>query len=658
MKISTTTRPKNRPHLFAPSRAAARLGPRSLSLPSPAADIEKTRPAIDRIPRLCSIAWALSIGGTVAAAPPAADARVEPADSPAAAVAQTEKARPNILLVLLDDAGFMDFGAYGSDTATPNIDRLGQAGTMFTRYYTQPLCGPSRASLMTGQDNHTVGAGTLNEAITEEMRALPAYSMKWKDDQKTVASRLRAAGYQTFVTGKWGVGKVGMNLPHRFGFDRSWVLDSTGSSNYRAKSYLPIYKEVQWFEDGERVSLPPEFYSSRNIVDKMIEYVDEADPAKPFFGFLSFQALHIPVQAPRELVDKYNGVFDRGWDVLREERLQRAIELGLVPKGTRLAAGPYNGRKWADLSPKDKAYWARAMQVNAAMMEAADFHLGRLLDHLKAKSQLDNTVVIVTSDNGPEYNTLGKTSPNPTLAFEQFWMALEGWDVTYENLGQRGSMGAIGHEWASVSAAPFHLFKFSASEGGVRVPMVISGSGIKGRGFVDSKSQVADVTPTLLDLARVSYGPDEFHGRSLAPLLNAEVDEVYGEADAFAIEVSGTAALYRGHWKITKTPAPYGDGQWHLFNISQDPGETEDVAAQHPDLLLEMQKEFQTYASRVGVFDLPPGETARSRIVINAFKKFSRNYWYLFAFAFALLLALVYGLYRGSRLVLSRGLAQ
>ena len=191
--------------------------------------------------------------------------------TPFGAAAETERARPNILLVLLDDAGFMDFGAYGSDTATPNIDELGQAGVMLSRYYTHPQCGPTRASLLTGQDNHVVGAGSLTEVLTDEMRALPAYSMRWQEDQKTIASRLKAAGYQTFVTGKWGIGDIGANLPHRFGFDRSWVLDSTGSSNYRAKSYLPLYKEVKWFEDGERVSLPEDFYSSRNIVDKMLE---------------------------------------------------------------------------------------------------------------------------------------------------------------------------------------------------------------------------------------------------------------------------------------------------------------------------------------------------------------------------------------------------
>ncbi|NDW13953.1 sulfatase-like hydrolase/transferase [Alteromonas genovensis] len=560
--------------------------------------------------------------------------------------AKQHRTKPNILLVLLDDVGFMDFGAYGSDTATPNIDKLGKAGAMFTRYYSSPLCGPSRASLMTGQSPHQVGAATLAEVLTDEMRALPAYNMTWADQQQTIASRLKSAGYQTFVAGKWGIGDIGANLPHRFGFDRSWVLDSTGSSNYRAKSYLPHYLEVEWYEDGKRISLPEDFYSSRNIVDKMIEYVDEADPSKPYFGYLAFQAIHIPLQVSPEFINKYNGVFDRGWNIMRQERLQKAIALGLVPETTTLSDGAHNDREWNSLSDREKAYWARVMQVNAGMLESADFHLGRLISHLEAKGQLDNTIVIVTSDNGPEYNTLGKTSKPAVKAFEKFWMAIEDWDVSYENLGQEGSLAAIGHEWASVSAAPFHLFKFNASEGGMRVPLVVSGPGVEAnKGFVDSRAQVADITPTLLDFAGINYNPDEFYGRSLKPLLTGQSDNVYGENDAFVFEVSGTAALYRGNWKITKTPPPHGDGNWHLYDLAVDPGETTDVALKHPSLFQDMLDEYNAYATDVGVFELPPGESSRKQLVINAIKGTAGNYWYLFAGLAATLLLAVYLLF-------------
>jgi len=566
--------------------------------------------------------------------------------------AETELQRPNILLVLLDDAGFMDFGAYGSDTATPSIDALAQSGAMFTRYYTTPLCGPSRASLLTGQANHVVGAGTLAEVLTDEMRALPAYSMKWQEEQETIASHLKAAGYQTFVTGKWGIGDIGANLPHRFGFDRSWVLDSTGSSNYRAKSYLPQYSEVKWFQDGERVSLPEDFYSSRNIVDKMIEYIDEADPDAPFFGFLSFQAIHIPLQVPREYIDNYDGVFDRGWQVMRKERLQKAIDLGLVPASTRLSEGAYNDRNWDDLSKEEQAYWSRAMQVNAGMMEAADFHLGRLLEHLDSKGQLDNTIVIVTSDNGPEYNTLGNPSEPASRAFENLWMAIEGWDVSYENLGQPGSMAAIGHEWASVSAAPFHLFKFNTTEGGLRVPMVISGPGIENLGIVDSRSQVADITPTLLAFAGVNYAPDAFYGRSWKPLLQGQTKQIYGDTDSFAFEVSGAAALYRGDWKISRTLPPYGGGQWQLFDLATDPGETTDLSENYPLLFHEMISEYQSYAANVGVFELAAGESAGKQLQINALKGTAVNYWYLIVAVVALFAALLYMVWRILRRIL------
>lgn len=571
-----------------------------------------------------------------------------------ASLAIAQHKPPNILLVMLDDVGYMDLGAYGGDTLTPTIDKLGNTGAMFTTYYTTPQCGPSRASAMTGQANHQVGMGSIAEVLSDEMRELPAYSMVWSTEQKTVASRLKQQGYQTFVSGKWGIGDVGQNLPNRFGFDKSWVLDSTGASNYSNKSYLPIYKSMQWYEDGQPVDLPDDFYSSRNIVDKMISYVDGSNPEQPFFGYLSFQAIHVPVQAPQNYINKYDGVFDRGWDVMREERLQRAINLELVPESTRLSIGAYNKRSWDSLTKEEKSYWSRVMQVNSAMMESADFHLGRLLDYLKQEGKLDNTVVIVTSDNGPEFNTLGKTSPTVLRAIERMWMVLEGWDVAYENLGQPSSIGAIGHEWASVSAAPFHLFKFSAGEGGLRVPLVVSGPGVESLGFVKSRAQVADIVPTLLDVAGVSYSPDEFYGRSLVPVLAGEADQVYGENDSFAIEVSGAAALYRGHWKLSRTPLPYGDGVWQLFDLSTDPGEVSNVATNHPKLFHELLDEYAAYSRKMGVYEIPIGESARQQLIKNSIQKMVVNYWYVLLLLAFVLVVMMYSLLRLAQVLWSR----
>ncbi|MEL6103712.1 MAG: sulfatase-like hydrolase/transferase, partial [Pseudomonadota bacterium] len=391
--------------------------------------------------------------------------------------ATAQETRPNILVVLFDDVGFTGFGAYGADAATPRIDGLAQSGTLFSRYYSSPFCGPSRAMLMTGLDNHQTGMGTLVETVTPEQRALPGYSMVWEDDQQTIASLLAEAGYQTYVSGKWGIGAKGKNLPDRFGFDRSYVMDSTGGSNYDHSHYLPGYPEVSWYEDGEPVRLPEDFYSSRNLVDQMIRYIEEGDADQPFFGFLSLQAVHIPVQAPAEYIDRYDGVFDAGWDVMREERLERAIALGLVPATTTLAPVHEDHRAWDALSDREKEVAARAMQVNAGMKEAADFHIGRLLDHLDATGQLENTIVVVTSDNGAESGVTSLENPvfNTLLSGIH---RLEGYDTSPENMGLPGSLTAIGPEWASVEASPFNLYKFYSSEGGLRVPLVMAGPGI------------------------------------------------------------------------------------------------------------------------------------------------------------------------------------
>lgn len=536
------------------------------------------------------------------------------------------RSKPNILVVLLDDAGFMDFGSYGSDTATPTINTIANRGVMFSRYYTSPSCGPSRAMLMTGQDNHSQGMGALVETVTQEMAKTPAYAMTWKEKQPTLASRLREAGYQTFVSGKWGIGRGGSNLPNRFGFDRSFVMDATGGNNYDERSYLPSKRHTPWYEDGKPTSLPKDYYSSRSLVDKMISYIDQADRKKPFFAFLSMQALHIPVQVPKKWIDRYEGVFDRGWDVMREERLQRAIRLGLVPKGTKLSPSPPHHRKWKDLSDREKKYWARVMQTSAGMMEAADFHTGRLLKHLEKVGQLENTLIVVTSDNGAESGVMS-SAEGFAGALINSWMAYEGYNADTDKLGEASSMTAIGPEWASVSSAPFQFYKFNGSEGGLRVPMVIAGPGIRRQGIQNGRAHVTDITPTVLDVAGINYRHEEFTGRSLLPILKGKQQSVYSEDEVVGFEVQGTGAIYRGDWKITRIPPPLGDGEWHLYNVAQDPGETNDLATKNPVLFQELLSEYSRYAKRVGIFETPISESAAKQLAINQTIKTAKRFW-------------------------------
>lgn len=548
--------------------------------------------------------------------------------------------RPNILLVLLDDAGFMDFGAYGSDTATPHIDALANQGALFSRFYMSPQCGPSRAMLMTGRDNHEVGLGSIPEVLAPNMRRNPAYSMRWPDGLPTIASRLRQAGYQTFVTGKWGIGDIGKNLPDRFGFDRSFVLDATGGSNHDHTPYLALYEKTEWFEDGEPITLPDDFYSSEGIVDRMITYLDEADPDKPFFSYLSFQAIHFPIQVGSEYRDRYEGHFDEGWEAMRAERLERAIALGLVPEGTVLAPLPVSSRNWTDLSEDEQAYWARSMQVNAGMLEAADEQIGRLLTHLEASGKLDNTLVIVTSDNGPESAGVGH-GPGIGGVIERFWMRHNGWSQNFDTLGEGNSMAFIGQEWASVSAAPLALFKFTAGEGGMRVPLVIAGPNLPAAGILDGRAHVTDLVPTMLEAAGLEPVADDIRGKSLLPMLRGDLQNVYGNDEAVGFEVSGNAALYRGPWKISRVPEPLGDGQWHLYNLSTDPGEATDLATLRPDLLQEMIDEYVSYASEVGVIETGPEYNPFRQVQRNAYRIGLQRYWPAILFGLLVLIGLI-----------------
>ena len=570
--------------------------------------------------------------------------------------ALAQDTRPNILVVLFDDVGFTGFGAYGADASTPTIDALAQRGALFSRYYSSPFCGPSRAMLMTGQDNHQTGMGTLVETVTPEQRALPGYSMVWDDDQQTIASVLSQAGYQTYVSGKWGIGAKGKNLPDRFGFDRSYVMDSTGGSNYDHSHYLPGYPEVPWYEDGKPVRLREDFYSSRNLVDQMIRYIDEGEADRPFFGFLPLQAVHIPVQAPAEFIDKYEGVFDAGWDVMREERLARAIELGLVPETTTLAPVHEDHRAWDDLSETEKANAARAMQVNAGMKEAADYHIGRLLDHLEATGRLDNTIVVVTSDNGAESGVTSLDNPVANLLLSGVHL-LEGYDTSPENMGLPGSLTAIGPEWASVEASPFNLYKFYSSEGGLRVPLVMSGPGIEVSGVQDAPVHVADLMPTLLDAAGVAYDADALYGKSILPLLSGESTETRGDDESFGVEVSGNAALYRGNWKLVRTALPRGDFTWRLFDLSTDPGETTDLSEENPALFAEMRAEYDAYTAQTGVFELGREDYAEKQLFANLLDRSIDRYWPYLAGLLLVLLGGAYGLYRLVRGALRRSAA-
>ncbi len=531
----------------------------------------------------------------------------------APARAEPRHPRPNFVLILVDDAALMDFGVYGGEARTPNIDRLAAAGTLFTRYRTSPLCAPSRAMLLTGIDNHRNGVATIPEVLPREHADKPGYALRLEPGAITVAERLRRGGYRTYMTGKWHLGSDKADLPPAHGFQKSFALDASGADNWEQKPYMPYYDTAPWFEDGKPATLPANFYSSEFIVDRMIDYLEtDKTQRDPFFAYVAFQAVHIPVQAPRRYTAHYEAVYNKGWDNIREARWRRAQAMGLIPEDAPLSARPAGQRNWATLADGERRLLAKSMAVNAGMIEAMDAHIGRLVAYLDKRGALANTVFIVTSDNGPE--------PNEPVSQRGFplWMRLNGYDQNLDRLGEKGSFVSIGPEWATTAATPHNLFKFYASEGGLRVPFIMSGPGIAPQPRMSAAAFVTDVAPTLLDMAGVvPSGGMAITGRSLRPVLTGTADHVYANDDAIGMEVAGNAALYRGDYKLVRNLPPHGDGNWKLYNLAADPGETRDLSAAEPERTRAMLADYEAYAKDVGVQEIPKGYDPFRQIQIN-----------------------------------------
>ena len=555
--------------------------------------------------------------------------------------------RPNIVVMIIDDAAFMDLGAYGGEARTPNIDALAARGSLFTRYYSSPLCSPSRAMLLTGMDNHLTGVSTIPEVLPKAHEGQPGYTMRLEPGVATLAERLKPLGYRTLMTGKWHLGSGEGDLPKAHGFDRSFALDASGADNWEDKSYMPYYADAPWYEDDVPAGLPDDFYSSEFIVDQMLTYLDEGDGEAPFFAYLAFMAVHIPVQAPPEFTANYAGVYDAGWDATRTARWERARERGYVPADAALAPMPAGFRPWDSLPPEEQKLYAARMQVNAGMLEAMDHHVGRLLEHLKSTGRYDNTIFVVTSDNGPEPSR-GDTDPRL-----KFWMDMNGYHLDLEGMGEKGSWAFIGPEWAMAAASPHDKFKFLGSEGGIRVPFIMAGAGLGDGGRVDARAFVTDVAPTLLALA--GGGPElegakPMTGRSLLPLLRGETSAVYGPDDAIVIEVSGNAAVIKGDYKLTRNQLPHGDARWRLYDLSKDPGETTDLSASRPEIYDDLSAEYAAYSKRVGVLEVPEGYNSLDEVTRHSLARQAERYRpYLIGAGIALLVLIAGGALLWSR---------
>ncbi|MDH3625179.1 MAG: arylsulfatase [Myxococcales bacterium] len=530
-------------------------------------------------------------------------------------------APPNIVLILADDLGFSDTAPYGGEIPTPTISTLAEQGLMFTNYHTAASCAPTRGMLLTGVDSHLNGVPNIPEAIPPvQAEESSNYRGTLGDNVVTIATLLKDAGYHTYMSGKWHLGKTPELLPSRRGFERTIAMADTGADNWEQKPYLPMYKKANWFGDGKEIELPKDFYSSKFLVDKMIEFIESnrAD-GKPFFAYVPFQAVHMPVQAPQEYTDKYMGDYDEGWSSLRERRLERAKALGVVPIDTKLA--PVSSTAdWDSLTDEDKKYKSKEMAVYAGMIDAMDHHMGRLLEYLEDTDQYDNTVFIFTSDNGPEGT---EVLTGARAIYLRLWFATHGYNMDYETLGTRGSFVDIGPSFGNAAASPLAYYKFFAHEGGMRVPMIIAGSMVAKTGSVSNAfAYVTDLAPTILEIAEVKPPAGDYEGRevehisgtSLMPLVTGQTDRAHEPDETIGYELAGNAALFKGDYKIVIDRGPVGDGEWHLFNFITDPGEASDLKEEMPELFAEMMEGYRSYVRDFQVLPVPDGYDQRKEV--------------------------------------------
>lgn len=519
---------------------------------------------------------------------------------------------PNFVLILVDDSGLMDFGAFGGEARTPNLDQLVKNGTWFNNFHTSPVCAPSRAMLITGSDSHLTGVANLPEMLPEGYADRPGYAGELNESVNTVATRLKAAGYETYATGKWHLGHSETNLPNAKGFDRSFILGGSGANNYDTRGYVPMKPEAHWYRDGKETELPQDFYSSKDYVESAIAFHEsESNPNAPFFSYIAFQAIHAPIQAPERFVEPYRDVYKAGWDVLRQQRYEKAKSLGIIPADAAINDIFPQFRKWEEISPELQAEYVTDMAVTAGMLEAMDFYIGEYIQYLKDSGRFDNTIFFITSDNGPD-------GANYKVNLAKLWQKTMGYHKDPKRVGEAGYFGDIGPEFASALSSPFSFFKYYTGEGGVRTPLIVSGTDIPQGRTSNVFSFITDIVPTMLDLAGLpTPSSDEevpITGKSLLRHIQNPEVPVYAENEGVGLEAANSAAYFLGDYKIVKNNIPLGDNTWHLYNLKTDPGETRDLAEQEPERFQTMIAAYDAYAQRVGVIEMPEGYSAEGEV--------------------------------------------
>jgi len=509
---------------------------------------------------------------------------------------------PNFLIIVADDMGFSDVGAFGGEINTPSIDKLASEGTRYTNYYVAPTCSPTRSMLLTGIDNHLVGLGNMYEYTASNQLDKKGYEGYLTNDAPTIAEILKANGYHTYMAGKWHLGKDKEHIPASKGFERSFSMLS-GSGSYFSMNGPDEESTPNHFnEDGRYLEkLPKNYYSTKTFTDKIISYIESnKTDGKPFLAYLAHQAPHDPLMVPNNYLRKYKGMFDKGWDVLRDERLERMVKMGILSEKTEMGERLWYVPGFDKLKPAAQVVTARKMEIFASVVDYMDMEIGRLMRYLEENNLHNNTYIIFFSDNGPDVSDKAANLKNYPSTAAANWMA-KTYTHGFQNWGRADSFTAYGPSWAQVSCTPFFGFKYTTYEGGTRSPLIVVTPDKKGAGKINTEAllHVKDITPTLLELAgigRNDYKTSiEIQGKSWAQMLTGKVISPRSDNDYLGTELYNAKSIRKGDWKIVNMYVPIGTGEWQLYNMKNDPGERFDLASEYPEKLHELIADWDEY---------------------------------------------------------------
>ena len=524
---------------------------------------------------------------------------------------------PNVVFILLDDTGFAQFGCYGSDIDTPHVDALATNGLQFTNFHVTPLCSPTRASLLTGRSQHAVGMRGLSNFRTGFPNMLGHIS----NHASTVAEVLRDEGYATFCVGKWHLAPMEQcsaagpfeQWPLARGFDRFYGFLEGETDQFHPELVCDNHSvdQPRSAADG--------YHLSEDLVDQALQMIHDTvsvRPDRPFFTYLAFGATHAPHQAPVEYLDKYRGRYDEGWDVVRQRWFAKQLELGIVPEGTELAPRNPGVEPWDELPDNQQRLASRLQEAFAAFLDHTDDQIGRFIDGLDALGELDNTIVVLLTDNGASQ----EGGPFGVMHEMKFFNGiLEMPDEAVERIDDIG--GPHSHTnypwgWAQCGNTPFRWYKQNTHEGGVHVPMIVhwpDGTGAESAGSRrDQFVNVSDIVPTIYEIVGVDP-PSTYRGVDQIPVTGHSFAHVLADEEAASrntvqyFEMAGSRAIVADGWKAVckhQPGADYDTEPWELYHLAVDRSECSDRGIDEPERLARMIELWWNEAERHGVLPL------------------------------------------------------